>query len=108
MKKIIAIVFLFFAFSVAANAQDKKVSSAELAKKDITALITKIKINPTLQADLTTLMISKHDALSNPELSEIEKANVSKHTDRKIMSGLSEEQRNELLKYPDLVKQLSH
>ena len=37
-----------------------------------------------------------------------EKANVSKHTDRKIMSGLSEEQRNELLKYPDLVKQLSH
>lgn len=108
MKKIIAIVTLFFAFSIGANAQEKKVSSADAAKKDVAALTAKIKIDPTLQADLTTLMTDKHNAFSNPAMTEMEKANLSKHTLRKIMSALTEEQRNVLNSNPELLKQLTH
>lgn len=109
MKKFIAIVTMLLAFTVSMNAQERRVSSQQAATNDITKLTAKIKdINPTLKADLTTLMVSKHDGLSNPALSEAEKANLSKHTLRKLMSGLSEAQRNELLKYPELVNELSH
>jgi len=108
MKKFIALFTLFLAFTISANAQEKKVSNEEAAENDITALISKVTIDPTLKKDLYTLMLMKHQTLSNPKISKEEKANASKAYERKIMSGLNDSQRKELLQYPELIKQLTN
>lgn len=119
MKKLIAILILFFAFSMQAEAQNKKsttkqskqtvqISSQQAAQNDITALAAKVKISETLQKDLTTLMTMKHDALSDATLTKEQKDAALKGYEHKLMSGLNQEQRNELAKYPDLLKQLTH
>lgn len=116
MKKLIAILTLFLAFSVTAVAQNKKsttkqtvkISSQDEAQKDINALTAKVKISETLQKDLLTLMTMKHDATSDVTLTKEQKDAALKAYEHKLMSGLTEDQRKELLKYPDLVKQLTH
>ncbi len=110
MKKLIALVTLLLAFSINANAQAKKVvvSSEQAAKNDITALTAKVKIDATLEKDLLTLMVMKHNTMSDPTLTKEQKENASKGYEHKLMSGLNEAQRKELMKYPDLVKQLAN
>ena len=65
MKKVIALIIFFFAFTINMNAQEKKMSAQESAKNDIMALAAKVKISETLQKDLTTLMIMKHETMSD-------------------------------------------
>ena len=108
MKKIIAVVTMLLAFTVSVNAQDKKVSSQEAAQNDIAALTSKVTISETLKKDLLTLMVMKHDALSDATLTAAQKENASKSFEHKLMSGLSKEQREVLLKDPALMKKLSH
>lgn len=116
MKKLIALLTLFLAFSVTVVAQNKKsttkqtvkISSQEAAQKDINALTAKVKISDNLQKDLLTLMTMKHDAISDATLTNEQKEAALKGYEHKLMSGLTEEQRKELFKYPDLVKQLTH
>jgi hypothetical protein len=108
MKKIIALVILFFAFTINMNAQEKKMSAQESAKNDITALASKVKISESLQKDLITLMTMKHETMSDASLSIEKKENARKAYEHKLMSGLSPEQRAELAKHPNLVKQLTH
>ena len=62
----------------------------------------------TLKKDLLTLMVMKHDALSDATLTKEQKENASKSFEHKLMSGLSKEQREVLLKDPALMKKLSH
>jgi len=108
MKKIIAVVTMLLAFTINANAQDKKVSSKEAATNDIEALAAKVTISETLKADLLTLMTMKHDALSDQTLTKEQKASARKAYEHKLMSGLSKAQREQLLKNPDLVKKLTN
>lgn len=108
MKKVIALVTLLLAFTMNVNAQDKKMSAQESAKNDIMALAAKVKISETLQKDLTTLMIMKHETMSDATLSKEKKENARQAYEHKLMSGLTPEQRNQLAKYPDLLKQLTH
>jgi hypothetical protein len=108
MKKVIALVTLLLAFTINVNAQDKKMSAQESAKNDIMALAAKVKISETLQKDLTTLMIMKHETMSDATLSKEKKENARQAYEHKLMSGLTPEQRNQLAKYPDLLKQLTH
>jgi hypothetical protein len=90
------------------NAQEKKMSAQESAKNDIMALAAKVKISESLQKDLTTLMIMKHETMSDATLSKEKKENARQAYEHKLMSGLNPEQRNQLAKYPDLLKQLTH
>lgn len=108
MKKVIALVTLLLAFTMNVNAQDKKMSAQESAKNDIMALAAKVKISESLQKDLTTLMIMKHETMSDATLSKEKKENARQAYEHKLMSGLTPEQRNQLAKYPDLLKQLTH
>ena len=119
MKKLIAVVTLLLAFTITANAQDKKVaataantkeklSSEEAAKKDIAALIATVSITQDLKKDLYTLMIMKHDALSNPKLSASEKEALSKSFERKVLAGLDEVQRKQLMSNPDVLQKIAH
>jgi hypothetical protein len=108
MKKIIAVVTMLLAFTVSVNAQDKKVSSQDAAQKDIAALTSKINITETLKKDLTTLMVMKHDALSDVTLTPAQKESALQAYAHKLMTGLSKEQGEKLKKDPALLKQLTH
>ncbi|MBS7785702.1 hypothetical protein KIH23_00200 [Flavobacterium sp. CYK-55] len=108
MKKIIAIIAIMLAFTVSAQAQAKKMSSTEAAQKDIALLATKIKMNETLKADLTTLMVTKHNTMADAKLSEMDKESASKQYLRKLMSALNDEQKKVLNNDPELLKKLVH
>ena len=107
MKKILVLLTFFFAFTLSANAQDKKVSTEQAAQKDIAALLEKVAVDVTLKQDLYTLMLMKYDGLANSKTAA-EKENVSKGIEHKLLSGLNEAQRKQLLQNPELLKRLSH
>jgi len=107
MKKLIAVVTMLLAFTVSANAQDKKMSAEEAAKKDVAALVAKITINEDLKNDMYTLMIIKHNELAAAK-SAADKARVSEEIEHKILSGVNKEQRQILTSDAALMKQLSH
>jgi len=110
MKKLIALATLFFAFTINANAQDKKMtlSSQEAATKDVAALNEKIKLNDAQQADFYTLMVMKHDELkTNATMSATDKAGMGKKIQRKIEAAFDVAQRKELAKYPELMQRLT-
>ena len=108
MKKVIALVTLLLAFTINVNAQEKKISAQESAKNDVMALASKVQISETLQQDLITLMTMKHETMSDATLSKEKKESARQAYEYKLMSGLSPEQRIQLAKYPDLLKQLTH
>lgn len=108
MKKLIALAMLLLAFTINVSAQEKKMSPQESAKNDITALAAKVKISETLQKDLITLMTMKHETMSDASLSNEKKEHARQAYEHKLMSGLNQEQRNQLAKYPELVKQITH
>ena len=119
MKKLIAVLTLLFAFTITANAQNKKaaatapvakekVSSDAAAKKDVAALIAKVTISESLKNDMYTLMVMKHDALSDAKLTAAQKEEVSQKLVRKMLNGLSTEQRIQVEADSVLLNQLSH
>jgi hypothetical protein len=109
MKKLIALATFLFAFTINANAQDsKKMSSDEAAKNDVAAFIQKVTINESFKNDLYTLMVMKHDALSNPKLTASERESISKKFENKVLAGLDEAQQKQLKSNPELLKQVSH
>lgn len=108
MKKIIALVTFLLAFTINASAQEKKLNSFQAADKDMKALTSKVSIPETLQKDLLTLMRMKHQTLLDDSLSKEQKQEALKGYERKLMSGLSPDQRKELAKYPDVMNQLTH
>ena len=108
MKKIIAIVTMLLAFTISANAQDKKISSEEAAKKDIAMLATKITMSDDLKSNLTTLMVMKHDAKSDVTLTQAQKENALNAYERKLLGGLSKEQQETIKKNPEFLRKLMH
>ena len=61
MKKFIAALTLMLAFTINANAQEKKeLTSAEKAKKEATALSQYLGLNETQTADFERLFEQKH------------------------------------------------
>lgn len=108
MKKIIAVVTMLLAFTISANAQDKKVSSQEAAQKDIATLASKITLPEDLKKDLTTLMVMKHDAKSDVTLTQAQKENALNAYERKLLSALSKEQQETLKKNPEFLRKLMH
>lgn len=106
MKKLIALVTLLFAFTISANAQDKKVSNAQAAQTAVDALAKKVTISESLKKDMLTLMTMKYDALKDAK-SPAEKEKISQAYGHKIMSALSQEQRDVVAKDTELVNQLT-
>lgn len=108
MKKLIAVVTMAVAFTVSAQAQDKKAANYnDAAQKDVAALVEKVTIDQTLKQDMYTLMVMKHQMLAEAK-SPAEKQKVTDMIEHKILSGVSKEQRQTLTNNPELLKQLSH
>lgn len=111
MKKLIAIATLFFAFTINANAQDKKtaVSPQETAKNEMMILNAKLNLSDDLKRDVYTLLTMKHEELQNkPQMTAAEKDKMNKKVENKIMSALTEAQKATLNSDPDLKKLITN
>lgn len=107
MKKFIAALTLMLAFSINANAQDKKeLTSAEKGKKEAVALSQYLDLNATTTADFERLFEQKHRTLADKNLSQERRAEVSRVVEAKIAATLSGEQMEKLRLNKDLYKSL--
>lgn len=123
MKKIIALLVVTLAFSLTANAQQKKATATkaavkkeltseqkiqQAAKKDLntlTGIVT--SLSQTQKDDFYSLFESKHKWLSE-ETSNDRKAEISKSIHAKIHAGLSPDDIEKLEKNPAVIRQLTH
>ena len=107
MKKFIAALTLLLAFSINANAQDKReLTSAEKGKKDAVALAQYLDLDQTMTADFERLFEQKYRTLEDKTLSPERKAEVSRIIEMKIRATLSEPQMEKLQSNKDLFKSL--
>jgi phosphoenolpyruvate-protein kinase (PTS system EI component) len=117
MRKIIAVVTLMLAFTINANAQDKKTSTLSAtsetntdpqsaAKKDASEMAEYLKLSDTQVADFFRLFETKHKMLQDKSLSQDRRKEVSKSIDAKIRATLDANQIEILEKNPELFKKL--
>lgn len=97
MKKIIAILALFLAFSVTSNAQETKkaVTTQRSATDDAKELSTTVKMDDSLLKDFTTLLSMRADALSSAA-TEADRKAIFERFAKKMQGGLSQEQLEQL------------
>ncbi|WP_333600677.1 hypothetical protein [Flavobacterium sp.] len=106
MKKLIAALTLLLAFTINANAQDKKVlSSAEQGKKEAADLTAYLGLNETQNADFARLFEQKHQTLEEA-LTPERKKELARVIEAKIRASLDADQTNKLEKNPELFKRL--
>jgi hypothetical protein len=107
MKKFIAALTLLLAFTINANAQEKKeLTVAEKAKKEAVALSQYLNLNDTQTADFQRLFEQKHRTLEDKTLSEERRAEVSRIIEMKIAATISDDQMTKLRQNKELLKEL--
>lgn len=121
MKKLIAALTLALAFTINANAQDKKstvnadkaktqstqqLSAGEKAKNEATELAQFLGLNETQKADFQRLFEQKHRTLEDATLSQERRNEVSRIVELKIRATLDGNQMDKLDKNPELLKRL--
>lgn len=119
MKKIIAAVALLFAFSISANAQEKKVTIKETASKEAIApdvagkndakvLFDLVKLDDKEFQIFIDLFTTKHKILAEQNLSQERKTELARVMDAKIRATLSADRMDLLDKNPEVLKKLTH
>lgn len=118
MKKIIAIITLTLAFSLNANAQDKKVifkaassiesASPEAAAKNDALELVKFLNLPEDQVNMfSNLFLKKYETLAVPNLSAERKTELKRIIDAKLRATLTPENMTKLDKNAALLKKLT-
>lgn|SRR5574343_130715 len=92
MKKLFAVIALFFAFTIGASAQEtQKGDIFTLAKKDATELTAALQLNEDVSERVYQIFIHKHKSLAvNP--TEEEKKDLFKRIRTEIKDMLTKEQ----------------
>lgn len=108
MKKILAIFTFVLAFTVSAQAQDKKVSPESKGRQDAVELVDYLKLNSTDLENFSRLFQMKHEMLAKPGLTEQKKNEVYTIMERKIEGTLEGAQMEKLRANPELFKKLTH
>lgn len=113
MKKLLFIFTLLFAFSISANAQNKKIATvqekivpAEAAKKDTTDLTNLLSLNGTRSQDFYNLFLQKYETLANQELSTERRAELKKIIEAKIRASVDATEMSKIEANPTLFKRL--
>lgn len=109
MKKLFAVVVMALTFTVSAQAQDKKAPQdfQAAAKNDVAALVQKVTVDESLKKDMYTLMVMKHEMLANA-VTPADKQKVSEMIEHKVLAGLRDDQRKQVVSDADLLKRLTH
>ena len=103
MKKFIAVLTLFFAFTVAASAQEKKLNNEEAAKLDAHRLSEYLELKGTQQDDFISLFVMKYQVLNDPSMSAERKTEMSRIVELKVRASLTPEQIKKLEANPALL-----
>ena len=107
MKKLIAALTLMLAFTINANAQDKKeLTASEKGKKEALALSQYLGLSETQTADFERLFEQKHRTLEDKNLSQEKRADVTRIIEMKIAASISEDQMTKLRQNKELLKEL--
>ncbi|MDI9257506.1 hypothetical protein [Flavobacterium sedimenticola] len=107
MKKLIAALTLLLAFTINANAQDKKSSTpADKGLKEATELSQFLGLNDTQKADFARLFEMKHKTMTETALSEERKKELARVIEAKIRASLDGNQMDKLEKNTELFKKL--
>ena len=106
MKKLIAVLTLFLAFTINANAQDKNVSSHDRGKKDATELTEYLGLDTATSEAFARLFEQKYAVLEDKNVSQERKAELARVIEAKINATLNEKQMDKLNKNPELLKKL--
>jgi len=106
MKKIIALLTLFLAFTVSVSAQDKG-NVSELAKSDVALLGKTVKLTAQDEANFVGLFTKKHEILATPNLSEERRRIIVKSIDAKLRATLSADNMAKVDANPELLKKLT-
>lgn len=107
MKKLIAALTLFLAFTINANAQDKNASTPlERGTKEAAELTEYLGLNETQNADFTRLFEQKHSILDDKNLSTERRTELSRVIEMKIKASLDGNQIEKLEKNTVLFKKL--
>ena len=107
MKKIVALLSLFFAFALTANAQATKPSPEEAAKIDAARMAEFLGLKGAQSDEFITLFVLKHQTLSDPKISDLRKSEMSRITEEKIRASLTPEQLRKLEQNPEVFSSLT-
>lgn len=105
MKKIVALLVLFFAFSFNASAQEKTIN--ELAREDAKLLCDYLEIKGDIVNDFVTLFEMKHETFQTEGVSEERKAVMSDIVEKKILATLDASDIEKLNMEPTIMKKLT-
>ena len=110
MKKLIAVLTLFLAFTINANAQDKNTptSSLEKGKKEAAELTEYLALDKSINEAFTRLFEQKNSILEDKNLSQERKTELSRVIEAKIRATLDAKQTERLEKNPELLKRLTN
>ncbi len=108
MKKIALLFVLFLGFSLTSSAQELKVEKGldrtEMIK-GVNEVASFLKIDNSLKDAFTQLVDMRLEALSNAATAE-EKVKINERFNRKVLSGLTEEQRTQLKNNKEMYKKV--
>lgn len=114
MKKLLFIFTLLFAFSISANAQDKKIATvqakivpADLAKKDATDITNLLSLDGTRSQDFYNLFYQKYQTLASESLSAERRASLKNIIEAKIRASVNAEEMTKIEANPALFKRLT-
>ncbi len=110
MKKIIAVLTLFLAFSLNANAQDKSgyvnMNATEKAKKQASELSEYLGLDSTMNENFFRLFEQKFTILDDKNIKPERKAELARVIEAKIRGTLEGELLDKLEKNPELLQKL--
>ena len=109
MKKLIAALTLMLAFSINANAQDKDTpSSYDLGKKQAAELTEFLGLDKVQNENFARLFEQKISILSEKDLTDERRKELSRVIDAKIRATLDQNQMERLEKNKELFEKLIH
>jgi hypothetical protein len=103
MKKLIAALTLLLAFTINANAQERKMSNDEAAKMDAVKLAEYLDLKGTQQEDFMRLFQMKHATLNDPNVSVERKKEMSRVVEAKLRASLTTDQLQKLDANPEML-----
>ncbi|RZJ73552.1 hypothetical protein [Flavobacterium sp.] len=108
MKKIIAVFAFMLAFTVSAQAQDKKTSPQSKGRQEAVELVDYLKLTSTDLENFTRLFQSKHEMLADPNVSAGKKKEISVIMEKKIEGSIDGNQLQKLQANKELWAKLTH
>ena len=109
MKKIIFILTLLFAFTINANAQDSKTTTAQdKAKKEAASLAQTVGLTETQTEDFYRLFEMKYNTLEDKNLSQERKTEFLNIVMMKVQATLDEKQMKKLESNPALLDRIKN